>query len=324
MKKFAGSFVLAVAALSTAQAADKVTVRLAFNYNGHRSPYLLGVTKGFYSAEGLDVDVAAGRGYMPAMQLLASGQDTFAIVDAPTIMLAQQQGMPVKQICQVYHKSPDAVISWKSANIKGPKDLPGKTVAVIQGDTQAAMVKALMRRNNLDPESVNFAAAEGGTRNQIFLNKKADAINGFSIDTYIGMKDLTQDQVNFFLMSDNGIDLMGDGIAVQNNTIKNSPDLIRRFVRATIRAFDYAVVHPEEAIEALAKASPSVKKNVELDKLKATVAFIKSPEAAKYGMCYSIEERWAAAEALMKSVGGLTKPAASVHEYYTNDFVPKK
>ena len=39
-----------------------VTVRLAFNYNGHRSPYLLGVDKGFYAEEGLDVEGARGQG----------------------------------------------------------------------------------------------------------------------------------------------------------------------------------------------------------------------------------------------------------------------
>jgi NitT/TauT family transport system substrate-binding protein len=53
-----------------------VTLRLAFIYNGHRSPYLLGVDKGFYAEEGLQVEVLEGKGVTSSMQTVASKQDT--------------------------------------------------------------------------------------------------------------------------------------------------------------------------------------------------------------------------------------------------------
>ncbi|MGE0847157.1 MAG: ABC transporter substrate-binding protein, partial [Flavobacteriaceae bacterium] len=63
---------------ANAQELTKVTVRLAFSYNGHRSPYLLGIDQGFYKEAGLDVEVLEGKGVTSSMQLVANQQDTFA------------------------------------------------------------------------------------------------------------------------------------------------------------------------------------------------------------------------------------------------------
>ena len=161
---------------------EKGHVRLGFNYNAHRSPYLLGVDKGFYKDEGLDVSVLEGHGFTSSMQLVANKEDTFAIVDPPSLMLAVAQGMPLKMVAQLYQRSPNAVISWQDANILAPKDLVGKTVASLQGDTTTTMLFALLAKNKITRGDVNIFAADGGTRNQVFLSKRAQAITGFSND----------------------------------------------------------------------------------------------------------------------------------------------
>ncbi len=299
-----------------------VTVRLAFNYNGHRSPYLLGVDKGFYREEGLDVQVLEGKGITSSMQLVASKQDTFAVVDPPSLMLGVAQGMPLRMVVQLYQRSPNALISWNSANIRAPRDLVGKTVATLQGDTTTTMLYALLAKNGVPASEVKIFAADGGTRTQTFLSKRAEAITGFYNDSYLGLKSLAGD-VSYFLYSDYGIDTMGDGVAAHLDTIRSSPDVVRGFVKATLRAYRYALEHPEEAIDALLKRSPSAKREVELEKLKATGSLMESPETKSHGIGYASRERWEAAETLMAEFGGLTRRAARVEEYYTNDFLPR-
>jgi NitT/TauT family transport system substrate-binding protein len=282
----------------------KVTLRLAFTYNGHRSPYLMGQQKGFYAAEGLDLQVLEGTGVSAALQLVASGQDTFAVMDPPSLMLGVAQGMPLRQVLQLYQVSPNALISWKSANIKSPKDLEGKTVATLQGDTTTTMLMALMRKNGVDAGKVKVFAADGGTRTQTFTGKRAEAITGFYNDSYIGLT-------------------MGDGIGTNLATIEKQPDVVRAFVRATIRSYQYAMEHPEEAIDALLKVAQR-SRAVELEKLKATKQLLESPDTARYGIGYNGKAQWQATEELMAQFGGLAKRAASVESYYTNDFLPKR
>ena len=313
------------AAVPAAAAKDlvPVTVRLAFNYNGHRSPYLLGVDKGFYADEGLDVKVLEGKGVTSSMQLVASKDDTFAIVDPPSLMLGVAQGMPLRQIVQLYQVSPNALASWASADIHKPADLVGKTVATLQGDTTTTMLYALLAKNGVDASKVKIVASDGGTRNQTFLSKRADAITGFTNDSYLSLRATADAPMNVFAYSQFGIDTMGDGVAAHVDTIQSKPDVVRGFVRATLRAYKYALEHPDEAIESLKKRSPNIKPEIEIEKLKATAALLDSPDTKVHGIGYSSKDKWTATQKLMLEFGGLKKAADDVSTYYTNDFLPK-
>jgi NitT/TauT family transport system substrate-binding protein len=300
-----------------------VTVRLAFNYNGHRSPYLLGADKGFYAEEGLDVKVLEGKGVTSSMQLVASKEDTFAIVDPPSLMLGVAQGMPLRQVVQLYQVSPNAVASWASANIRKPADLVGTTVATLQGATTTTMLYALLAKNGVDAKQVKIVASDGGTRNQTFLSKRADAITGFTNDSYLGLRATADAPMAVFAYSDFGINTMGDGVAAHVDTIRSSPDVVRGFVKATLRAYRYALEHPDEAIASLAKASPTIKREVEIEKLKATAHLLESPDTKAHGIGYSSKDKWTATQQLMLEYGGLSKAVDDVSTYYTNDFLPK-
>lgn len=318
----AGTFGL-TGGFARAQGLTKATVRLAFNYNGHRSPYLLGVDKGFYREEGLDVEVLEGKGVTSSMQLVASGQDTFTIVDPPSLMLGAAQGMPVRTVAQIYQVSPNALISWKDQNITKPSDLVGKVVATLQGDTTTTMLYALLAKNNVQRNAVQIVASDGGTRTQTFLAKRAQAITGFTNDSYIGLAATTNNEVQCFAYSEFGIDTMGDGIAAHKDTIASSPKVVAGFVKASIRAYRYAIAHPEEAVASLIKRSPSLKAEVEVAKLKATAPLLETPETKAHGIGYSSKQRWEEAQTLMKDYGGLTKTVDDVSVFYTNDFLPK-
>ena len=306
-----------------AQGLVKATVRLAFIYNAHRSPYLLGVDKGFYKEEGLDIEVLEGKGVTSSMQLVASKQDMFAIVDPPSLMLGAAQGMPIRQVAQLYQISPNAVISWKDQSISKPADLVGKAVATLQGDTNTTMLYALLVRNNIDRNAVRILASDGGTRNQTFLAKRADAITGFTNDSFLGLNATTEGKLTYFSYSSFGIDTMGDGIAAHRDTIASSPRLVQGFVRATLRSYRYALENPDEAIAALAKRVKNVNPEVELQKLQATAPLLVTADTRTQGIGYSSKERWEHAQTLMKDFGGLTKVESDVSVFYTNEFLPR-
>jgi NitT/TauT family transport system substrate-binding protein len=319
------ALVLTLGATMIASATDliPVTVRLAFIYNGHRSPYLLGKDKGFYADEGLEVQVLEGKGVTSSMQLVSAKQDTFAVVDPPSLMLGVAQGMPLRQVVQLYQISPNALISWKDSGISKPTDLVGKTIATLQGDTTTTMLYALLAKNGVDKSTVTIVASDGGTRNQTFLSKRAQAITGFLNDSYLGLKATTNDEANVFAYSDFGIDTMGDGIAANIDTIQSHPEIVRGFVKATIRSYQYALAHPDEAIASLLKVSPKADPAVETEKLKATGRLLETPETKTHGIGYSDKARWESAQALMLQFGGLSKKTDDVSEFYTNDFLPK-
>jgi NitT/TauT family transport system substrate-binding protein len=308
--------------VAEAQDLPKATLRLAFTYNSHRSPYLLALDKGFYREEGFDVQVLEGKGITSAMQLVANKSDNFTIVDPPSLILGVAQGMPVRQVALMYQASPNTLITWKEQNISKPSDLVGKTVATLQGDTTATMLYALLAANGIDRNSVRIMAADAGTRTKLFLGKGAAAITGFHSD-YIGLSATTGGQVNYFLYSDFGIVSMGDGIVAHLDTIASSPEMVRGVVRASIRGYQYAMEHPEESIAALMKRSPNTNRAVALEQLKLMVRLLESPDTKQHGIGYSSKAKWEQTQTLMRQFGGLTKTLPDVSVCYTNDFLPK-
>ena len=94
-------------------------------------------------------------------------------------------------------------------------------------------------------------------------------------------------------------------------------------MHATLRAYRYALQHPEEAIESLAKRSPSIKRDIEIEKLKATGPLLESADTKAHGIGYSSKQKWEATQRLMLEFGGLKKAVEDVSTYYTNEFLPK-
>ncbi|WP_211110312.1 ABC transporter substrate-binding protein [Acuticoccus mangrovi] len=307
---------------AAAQDLKEATLRLPYTYNGHRSPYLLGVEKGFYAEEGIDLTVLEGKGVSTSMQLLAAGQDTFAVAEPPALMLAVEKGMPLTQVVQLYQTNPTAIVTWTDLDISGPEGLVGKTVAVIQGDASTTMFYAMLNKNGIDRNAVKVVASDGGTRIQNFLSKRTEAVTAFANDSVIGLQALTDGKTSDFLYADFGIDTMGEGIAVNNETLESDPELVRGFVKATLRSYAYALEHPEESIDVLAQYSPKIDKAVEVEKLKATAALMTGPATEEHGIGWLDEAKLADAEALMLEYGGLKTKFDDLSVLYTNEFVP--
>ena len=80
------------------QAAEKVTVRFTWKLKGEYAPLFVALDKGYYKAEGLDVDLAEGSGAQTVLKLLASGNEKFGYGPAVSAAQAVSQGLPVKVV----------------------------------------------------------------------------------------------------------------------------------------------------------------------------------------------------------------------------------
>ena len=77
----------AVPSPAFSQAAEKVTVRFTWKLKGEYAPLFVALDKGYYKAEGLDVDLAEGSGAQTVLKLLASGNEKFGY--GPAVSAAQ-------------------------------------------------------------------------------------------------------------------------------------------------------------------------------------------------------------------------------------------
>src|SRR3954463_5439734 len=111
---------------AVAQAPEKITIRFTWKLKGEYAPLFVALDKGYYKAEGLDVELAEGSGSQTVLKLLATGNEKFGYGPAVSAAHAISQGLPVKVVALYQTQTPMGVISFPGVALKSPKDLEGK------------------------------------------------------------------------------------------------------------------------------------------------------------------------------------------------------
>lgn len=237
---------------------ENVTLRLNFKTAGQDMPWFLGVDKGFYADEGLNVEVLEGTSETQTLHLVASKSDTFGWLDLATMASGVAQGIPVRSVSAINQKSPNAIIARSDSQITKPADLTGKKVSMVAGTSMHTLWPAFLRANNLDSNKISLVTLDSGARNQAILNKQVDAIGAFGHSSGVALKSQGLD-VNILFYSDHGLPAYGQGIVAHTDTLKEKPDMVRRFVKASHRAWEYAKDHPDEALQSALKVAPTLR-----------------------------------------------------------------
>ena len=159
------------------QAAEKVTVRFTWKYKGEYAPLFVALDKGYYKAEGLDVDLAEGSGAQTVLKLLASGGEKFGYGPAVSAAQAISQGLPVKVVALYQTRAPMGVIAFPDVPLKTPKDLEGKRLAISVGETFGDMLGPFTKLNNVDIDKIQKIQMEASVRNTQFLTRKIDVMS---------------------------------------------------------------------------------------------------------------------------------------------------
>src|SRR5258705_4077640 len=125
-----------LACRARAQTKRQVTMRLDWLYQGPNAGFLIAQEKGFYEQAGLSVEIGPGKGSGSTAQLVASKAAQFGFADGFVVGNGVSKGMGIKMVAGIFRRNPTAVVVLDESDIKTPKDLEGKTVAIPTGATQ--------------------------------------------------------------------------------------------------------------------------------------------------------------------------------------------
>jgi NitT/TauT family transport system substrate-binding protein len=302
-----------------ARAADKVTLRLDWKIYGTHAIFFIGEKKGFYAAENLSLEIREGNGSPEVVKLMGTGGDTFAFAAGVSTLQGVTRGISVKSVYGVIQKNPLAVMSLRASGIQKPGDLVGKTVSTSGGGTGGALFKTFLKANKIDPETVKLATLGMGGRNRALLSGDVVAMVGFSVTDVPKLKLMGHDIVAMHF-SDWGFNTVANGIIVNNDTEKSSPDLIRRFLRALTKSIEYARANPDEAAEYLAQKFPQAEKAALREELAWTIDMLASDSIAGKPLGWQAEVDWDRTQSVLRE-NGLIDKTMPLGEYYTNAYV---
>jgi NitT/TauT family transport system substrate-binding protein len=270
---------LALACVSQAAGAlDTVTLITDFGYNGRHAYFFDALDKGYYKDASLDVKIVRGQGSVDAIRQVGAGNATFGFADAGSLVLARANDqVPVKLVAIVYGKPPQAIFCREDAGLKQPKDLEGNSIANPAGGSIPDLFPAFAKAAGIDAQKVRWVIASSEALPGLLAAGKVPCVGQFTVGEPMLRAQLAPAKLVRFAYSDPGLSYYGNGIVASDTTIASKPDLVRRFVIATVRGMNDAFANPAEAGAIMHKLVPQVDATVAKNETEAVAELAQIP-----------------------------------------------
>ncbi len=231
--------------------------------------YFVAQDKGFYAEEGLDVTVLDGGNVNPTVAV-ASGNADFGTDWLANILIQRDQGLNVVYIGQMFQVAGYRLVALKSSGIETFADMAGRKVGVWafgnEFATEAVFAKAGLT-SNLDPTVTNpdvDAVVYAFDPGLVFPNEVdvASAMTYNELDQIVGLGyDLSV--LNVLNPADIDADILEDSVFANTDVLASSnfkgsglsgKEVAERFLRASIRGWEYSLANQEEAVSIVLKS----------------------------------------------------------------------
>ncbi|WP_282608569.1 ABC transporter substrate-binding protein [Pelagibius sp. Alg239-R121] len=312
---------------STAAAQDDVRLRLNWMYYGSHAGFALGKDTGNYKDAGINIDIRSGNGSSSAHRLVANGDSDFAYGSCGAMVNLASQGAPLVSVAVIDAMGTEAVIVRPDAGIKEIKDLKGKKLLTTANAGVNTFFPIVLENAGLSASDINLTNVPDGALVSSYLQGAGDAIGilGGLDDKPAEIKANGGDTPITFPYSDFGVNQVGYCISTHTDTLKNNPDLVKRFVEATVKSYKEAEKDPDAAVNSMAdivggtmaEEQGKAQARAVLD-VTLSVLYSSANSDKKLGL--NVASDWDDMVDLMKKYNDLD-PKAEPASFYDNSFV---
>lgn len=252
----AAGFALAALVPIPALAAEKLTVLLEWFVNPDHVPLVVAREKGFFQAEGLDVDLVPPADPSAPPRLLAAGQADVAVHYQPNLMLDVKAGLPLVRFGTLVETPLNTVMVRADGPVKTLADLKGRRIGYSVAGIEEALLSAMigsagLELSDLELVNVNFALSAS------LLSGQVDATIGAFRNFELTQMRLEGHEGRAFFPEENGVPAYDELIFVTSRDKVGDPRL-PRFLAAVEKAAIFATNHPDEALTLFLKAYPDL------------------------------------------------------------------
>lgn len=301
-------------------ALDAVTVQLSWFHDVEFVGFYVAETKGFYKDAGLAVTLVPGGPTVDALQEVLSGRAQFGIMTGDQIIRARAAGHDVIAVSSIFRQSPLIVMALAESGIRRPEDLVGKTVGVISPNldtTWDIQFIAMLRRLGIDPASMTFVPTQDYFGANELLSGRVDAASSFFVTNEPVQARIDGYAVTQFFYSDYGIISYANPIFTTGALVAQNPELVQRFIRATLKGYQFAIENPEEAATIAGRYDEGRSQDVLVAAMLAQTPLIDTGDVPIGWMDDAV---WRAMQKVLLDQGILTDPI-DLQRAYTNQFI---
>lgn len=300
---------------------EKVTLVLDYTPNTNHTGIYLAKEKGYYKDQGVDLEIIQPSD-SDSVTLVASDKAQLGVSyqeDVTYALTREKDPLPVKAIATIIQHNTSGFAAPVEKNIKTAKDFEGKTYGGWGSPSEEAIIKLAMEKQGAD---FNKLKRVDIGKDDYFTATKKNIDFAWIFDAWTGvearLKNIKLDYIPIKDI-DPALDYYTPILITNNKTIKENPELVKKFMAATSKGYEEAIKDPSGAADILSKAVPELDKDL-VKTSQEYLAKLYKDDAQKWGQMKA--EVWKNYAKFMQD-NGLIKKALNVDEAFTNEFLPE-
>jgi putative hydroxymethylpyrimidine transport system substrate-binding protein len=236
--------------------AEPTTVKVALDWyiNPDHAPLLVAQTYGYFAEQGLKVEFIEPSSSTDARNLVVTHKADIGIDYEPEVLLAINQGVPVKVFANLVPTPLTCMATLASGPIVKLADLQGKKIAYGGDPLEAALINAQLQRAGIDPASVTLVSVNMDFT-QVLLSKQVDAVNGFMRNVEPVQLKAQGVATRLFYPENNGVPTYAELVLIVDPDHSDKA-VLQKFITALNEGVATLKAHPIEAWNKVVAAYP--------------------------------------------------------------------
>ena len=313
---------LSVAGCASRPAPTPVTVQLSWFHTVEFAGFYVAAEKGYYADENLSVTLSAGGPGIDPVAEVTSGRTMFGITTGDTLIRAHIAKQDIVALATIFRANPLVIASLPESGIKRPEDLVGKRVGVVSAQLDSPFdiqFLAMLQAVQVDPADLTLLPIEDYHGVNELLSGRLQAISGFFLTNEPIQARLDGYDPQLIFYSDYGIQVYPNVLFANRSLINEQPDVVQRFVRATLKGYQYAIEHPAEAAQLALKYDPTLDIALQTETMLAQIPLIDTGYVPLGTMDRSV---WEATQATLLRENIIPFPI-DLSQIFTNQFTQR-
>ncbi|HDS74314.1 MAG TPA: hypothetical protein ENN56_02135 [Firmicutes bacterium] len=282
--------------------------------------FVVALEKGYYREAGLKVNFLEGQGATTTAALVGTGQYPLGIASGGATIIARARGAKPVSVALINQRSPTVIFALASSGIRTPSDLVGRSIALTKSGVKYDEYRALMAKLGIDRSSINEVDVRKAVVPSL-MSGSVDAALGYTEDQPV-LVELQGHEVIRIPIHRYGVNILSTNIIAHEDFISAQPDIVRRFVKASLKGWKRAIEYPDEAVMIYAARYPESNEDFVRENFRQFRPILFSSATDTLGLGAQTLEGFRETERTLRELGIIDQHVNPEHAF-TNDFLPR-
>ncbi|GHC71129.1 ABC transporter substrate-binding protein [Limoniibacter endophyticus] len=242
---------------ASAQDLVDASLRLKWLTQAQFAGFYVALEKGYYTEEGINLTINPGGPNLLTENLVATGADTFGLSGGTdSVFAARDKGLPIVCIGVSHQETPFVFVSRKDGAVQDVADFKGKTITTwFTGANH--VLSAMLSKVGIDAKEADIQPQQVSVTP--FVDKQVDVVTATRYnELYVINQRVGKENLNLFVPEDSGVSFPRDTLIVSEQTTQEKPELVEKFLRASVKGWKDAFANEKEAIDIIMKIAPTL------------------------------------------------------------------